>query len=178
MKKGLALTRGMIILVVAMAVVIVAAVGVGIWALTARSYPVITPDYAPPELEENAEKIEGDEGGKLVSAEGGGAVAIQFTKSVTVDLSDKTAELNFGNPSRSNQQMVVQIWTHDECIAQSGALKPGYKVSKLDLLPGAVNKFAGVGGYEGMIKIINYDENTGEKAMVEIELPLVINVVQ
>lgn len=179
MKKGLALTRGMIILVVAMAVVIVAAVGVGIWALTARSFPVITPDYAPNEMEENAEKIEGeDDTTKLEAAEGGGAVEIQFTKSVTVDLSDKTAYLDFKNPSKSTQQMVVQLWAHDEIVAQSGAVKPGYKVGKIDLLPGAANKFGGVGGYNGKLVILNYDEETGEKAMVNIDVAVTINVVQ
>ncbi len=177
MKKGLALTRGMIILVVAMAVVIVAAVGVGIWALTARTYPVITPDYAPNEMEENAEKIEGDDTTKLEAPDGGGAVEVQFTKKVTLDLSDKTVYLNFGNPSKSTQQMVVQLWAKDEILAQSGAIKPGYKVGKLELLPGAANKLA-VGGYEGKLVILNYDEETGEKAMVNIEVATLINVVQ
>ena len=178
MKKGLVLTRGMIILIVAMSVVIVAAVGVAFWALTAREQVVITPDYAPPEEEKYAEQIQGDQGGKFESEEGGGAVAVEFTKSITVDLSDKKAALNFGNPSRSNQQMVLQIWVHDVCIAQSGALKPGYKVSTLDLLPGATKSFAGVGGYDGKLVILNYDEVTGEKAMVNIEFPLRIDVVE
>ena len=47
---------------------------------------------------------------------------------------------------------------------------------KLDLMEG-VEKKLGVGGYEGKFIVHYYDQTTGEKAMVNTEIPITINVV-
>lgn len=152
------------------------AVGLTVWALFFRSSgPELTPDYAPMNQEENAEAIEGDSGDKLESPQGGGSVSISYSADVSIDLSEKTASLYFANPGKSNQDMVVQVVIQDTILAQSGTLKPGNQVTSLNLLDGAEKQLSS-GGYDGKLVILFYDETTGEKAVVNTEIPVTITV--
>lgn len=169
------MSRGVKILIAVMVVVMVAAIAVAVWAIFFREDVILTPDYAPPEKEENAEKIEDDDKTKLETTEGGGAVEIQFTKEAIVDLSEKVAYIDVGNPSKSTQLMVIQVIVGETIIAQSGTLQPGYRVQKLDLLQDA-EKILQEGGYDGKLKLLFYDEKTSERAIVDADLPMIINV--
>ena len=152
------------------------AVVISVWALFFRSRgSALTPDYAPVEEEKNAESIEGDSGDKLKSPQGGGSVSISYSTDVSIDLSEKSAGLYFANPSKSNQDMVVQVVIQDTILVQSGSLKPGNQVTKLNLLEGAEKKLS-PGGYDGKLVILFYDETTGEKAVVNTEIPVTIMV--
>ena len=153
------------------------AVGVTVWALFFRdSGPTLAPDYAPQEMEQHAETIPNDSGDKLDKPEGGGSVSLTYSNKVTVDLSDKMAALYFANPGKSNQDMVLQIAIQDTVILQSGTLKPGNQVKLLDLLEGA-EEMLSPGGYEGKFVVLYYDPDSGEKAMVNTEIPITVNVV-
>ncbi len=154
------------------------AVGITVWALFFResSSPTLTPDYAPHEMEQNAEAIPDDNGDKMENPEGGGSVSLTYSNKVTIDLSDKAASLYFANPGKSNQDMVVQIAIQDTIILQSGTLTPGQQVKLLDLLEGA-EEMLQPGGYEGKFIVLYYDQTSGEKAMVNTEIPITINVV-
>ena len=153
------------------------AVGVTVWALFFRdSGPVLAPDYAPQEMEQNAETIPNDSGEKMEKPEGGGSVSLTYSNKVTIDLSDKAAALYFANPGKSNQDMVLQIAIQDTVILQSGTLKPGQQVKLLNLLKGAEKQLS-TGGYEGKFVVLYYDQESGEKAMVNTEIPVTINVV-
>lgn len=144
------------------------------WALFFRdTITVLAPDYAPQQNEQNAEKIEGDDNEKLEQPEGGGAVSLTYSKEVTIDLSENKAKLLFGNPSKSNQDMLIQIVIQDKVILQSGILSPGYRVTKLDLFN---NVKLSEGKYEGKFVIYYYQRDTGEKAMLNTEIPLTITV--
>ena len=144
------------------------------WALFCRdTIIVLAPDYAPQQSEQNAEKIEGDDDEKLEQPEGGGAVSLIYSKEVTIDLSDNKAKLLFGNPSKSNQDMLIQIVIQDKVILQSGTLSPGFRVTKLDLFD---NIKLSEGKYEGKFVIYYYQRDTGEKAMLNTEIPLTITV--
>jgi len=165
------------------ALITVVAIGVTVWALFFRKPKTdapssgLTPDYAPQETEENAESIPGDDtSDKLDSPDGGGAVSMSYTKNVTIDISEEKAVLNFGNPGESNKDMLVQIVIQDTILVQSGRLTPGHKVSQLDLLDGAAKKLK-AGGYEGKIVVLFYDQESGEKAMLNAEIPVTIQVV-
>ena len=148
-----------------------------IWALFFRDDgPVLAPDYAPPEKEQHAETIPGDSGDKLDAPDGGGAVSLTYSNKVTIDLSDKVASLYFANPGKSNQDMLVQISIQDTLILQSGTLNPGQQVKLLDLLEGA-EELLQPGGYEGKFVVFYYNPASGEKAMVNTEIPVTINVV-
>ena len=180
-KKGAALFLGKRekIFLIIIALITVAAIGVTIWALFFRKPDDsgLTPDYAPPETESNAESIPGDDtSDKLDPPDGGGAVSISYTKNVAIDISEEKVVLNFGNPGESTQDMLVQVVIQDTILVQSGRLTPGHKVSQLDLLKGAAKKLQ-PGGYEGKIVVLFYDQESGEKAMLNAEIPVTIQVV-
>lgn len=177
-KKGaLILGKKEKIFLIIIALITVAAIGVTIWALFFRKPDDsgLTPDYAPQETESNAESMPDNGNDKLESPDGGGAVALSYTKNVTIDLSEEKAVLNFGNPSESNQDVLVQIVIQDNILVQSGRLTPGHKVSQLNLLEGKA-KLLKAGGYEGKIVVLLYDQESGEKAMLNAEIPVTIKV--
>jgi len=178
-KKGaLILGKKEKIFLIIIALITVAAIAVTVWALFFRKPDDsgLTPDYAPQDTESNAESIPGDNtSDKLDSPDGGGAVAMSYTKNVTIDISEEKAVLNFGNPGESTQDMLVQIVIQDTILVQSGRLTPGHKVSQLDLLEGAAKKLK-AGGYEGKIVVLFYDQESGEKAMLNAEIPVTIKV--
>ena len=165
------------LLILLLLLITLSAVCVTVWALFFRdSGPTLAPDYAPQEMEQNAESIPNDSDEKMAKPEGGGSVSLTYSNKVTIDLSDKAAALYFANPGKSNQDMVIQITIQDTVIVQSGTLVPGQQVKLLDLLEGAENQLS-AGGYEGKFVVLYYDQTSGEKAMVNTEIPITINVV-
>lgn len=174
MKKKLNKTTILIILLLFITLV---ASAVTTWALLSRnSGPVLAPDYAPQQMEQHAETIPNDSDEKMEKPEGGGAVSLTYSNKVTIDLSDKAASLYFANPGKSTQDMMLQIAIQDTVILQSGILKPGNQVKLLELLEGS-EKMLQPGGYEGKFVVLYYDQTSGEKAMVNTEIPITINVV-
>lgn len=167
------------ILILLLLFITIAAVGITIWSLFFRgSDVVLTPDYAPREEEINAVPIPDDTSGeKMEAAEGGGAVSITYGSNVSIILSNKTTALLFANPGKSTQDMVVQVVIQDTILAQSGRLVPGNQVTTLDLLDGA-DKMLSPGGYEGKLVVLYYDRESGEKAIVNTEIPITISVVE
>jgi len=167
------------ILVAILVLITVAAACITVWALFFRDsggQQVLAPDYAPQKQEQNAETIPNDTGDKMENPEGGGAVSLTYSNKVTIDLSDKAAALYFANPGKSNQDMVIQIAIQDTIILQSGTLSPGNQVKLLNLLEGAEDMLQ-PGGYEGKFIVLYYDQTSGEKSMVNTEIPITINVV-
>lgn len=153
------------------------AIGITIWALFFRSVPTLAPDYAPRQEEQYAEDIGDSSDQKLTQAEGGGAVSLTYTTKVDIDLSDKHAALYFANPSKSNQDIVLQIVVQDVVIAQSGTISPGKKIEKLDLLKDAAAQLS-PGGYNGEFVVLYYQPDTHEKTIVNTEIPVNITVEQ
>ena len=171
------------IIIAILAVITVAALCVTMWALFLREPSagdddkvILNPDYAPQKQEQNAETIPDDTGEKMENPEGGGAVSLTYSNEVTIDISDKAAALYFANPGKSNQDMVIQIAIQDTIILQSGTLSPGNQVKILNLLEGAEDMLQ-PGGYEGKFIVLYYDLTSGEKSMVNTEIPVTINVV-
>ena len=169
------------ILIAIIAVITVAALCVTMWALFLRepddsNKVILAPDYAPQNKEENAETIPDDTSDKMENPEGGGAVSLTYSNEVTIDLSVKAAAIYFANPGKSNQDMVIQIAIQDTIILQSGTLSPGHQVKLLNLLEGA-EEMLQPGGYEGKFIVLYYDQTSGEKSMVNTEIPITINVV-
>lgn len=157
-------------------VITVIAICVTVWALFFRDNgPALAPDYAPQEEEQNAETIPGDNGEKLDNPEGGGSVSLTYSREVSINLNDETAMLLFANPGKSNQDMVLQIVVQDTVIVQSGTLKPGNQVTTLELLDGMAKKLS-AGTYEGNFVVLYYHPETGEKAIVNTEIPITITV--
>ena len=166
------------LLILLLLLITIAAVGVSIWAIWFRdTTPVLAPDYAPRQVEENAEPIGDDGDEKLEQPEGGGAVGLTYAKEVGINLSEKSASLLFANPSKSNQDMILQLVIDDVVILQSGRLEPGNRVSVLKLLDGAEKRLA-AGGYDGKFVVLYYDRTSGEKAMINTEIPVNVTVTE
>ena len=169
------------ILIIFLIFITVAAIGVTVWALffreTEKLPTILAPDYAPLETEGNADTIPGDNTeGRKDNEVGSGSVSMSYSPEATIDLSDgKVTRMFFANPGKSNQDMVVQIVIRDVVIVQSGTLNPGKMVTKLDLLEGVASRLT-AGTYEGMYVILYYDPTTGEKAVVNTQMPITITV--
>ena len=163
------------IIIVVLILLLLITIGITVWALFFRdTTPVLAPDYAPQQTEENAEPFDDDtDGEKLQQQQGGGAVSLTYSKEVTIDLSDNVAKLLFANPYKSNQDMMLQIVIQDTVIVQSGLLTPGHQVTKLELFDNA-KRSKGID--EGKFVVLYYQKDTGEKAMINTEIPLTITV--
>lgn len=156
----------------------IVAVGVSIWAIWFRgSGAVLAPDYAPKETEQNAQPIGDDNDEKLEQPENGGAVSLTYAREVAVSRSAKTASLLFANPTKSNQDMVLQLVIDDVVIFQSGLLTPGNRVTTLNLLDGAEKRLAD-GGYDGKFVVLYYNRASDERAMVNTEIPVSVTVTE
>lgn len=170
--------KRLLVLLLLLLLITVIAVAISIWAIWFRDRgPVLGPDYAPKEIERNAEPIGDENDDKLVQPEGGGAVSLTYAKQVTISLSQKTASLLFANPTKSNQDMVICLVIDDVVILQSGRLTPGNQVTVLNLASGAEKRLA-EGGYDGKFVIFYYDGTSGEKAMINTEIPVEVTVVK
>lgn len=158
-----------LIILITLAVIILIALLVIVWSCAFNKGPgVLDPDYAIKDEEPNVEDMGGG-GDKLESPEGGGAVSLSYSKKVRIDLSDKRAILNFGNPSKSTQDMILELVVKDTVIIQSGRISPGKKVTRLDL-DGDAHKMLTKGGYVGTFVIYYYDPETGERAVLDTKI--------
>ncbi|MCD8120588.1 MAG: hypothetical protein LUE29_14125 [Lachnospiraceae bacterium] len=171
--------RTKLLIILLLLLITVIAVCITIWALFFRETKTVTlsPDYAPQETEENAEAIGDDDDEKLEASEGGGAVSLSYSTEVTIDLSEETATLYFANPSKSTQDMVLQLVIQDTVVIQSGLLVPGNQVASLNLLDGAADLLE-EGGYDGEFLVLYYDPDSREKAVVNTEIPVTITVTE
>lgn len=166
--------RLLIFLAALVIVAVVAVAAVLLWEHVFRdTAPVLAPDQAPA-AEENAKDMEGEQNtDKMEAEEGGGAVTISYEKEVAVSLSAQTASLKFQNPTRSINDMVLQLAIvsadgTETVIAQSGTIHPGKELNELDLIKDAAVLSAGT--YTGEFIILYYDPDTGEKAMVNTKI--------
>lgn len=164
------------LLIFILLLITVTAVCVTVWALFFREPDVmLAPDYAPLDTEEHAQPIPNDSGGQTAAQPGSGSVSLTYSNEVIIDLSRKTAALLFANPGRSNQDMVLQLVIQDTVILQSGRITPGNQVTTLELTGDAAGMLS-PGGYEGSFLIFYYDMASGEKAIVNTEIPISITV--
>lgn len=169
----------LVILIIILLAVTLTAVGITVWALffRTRQPDILAPDYAPQEVEENAEPLEEDSTEKLDAPDGGGAVTLMYQNGVSVDLSEGTASFMYGNPGESTVNVVLQIVIQDRLIAQSGRLEPGSQVTLLNLAEGAAEQLE-PGGYEGKYVLSFYDPDTGEKSAFDTEIPVSVTVAE
>jgi len=164
------------LIIILLLLLLIIAIGVTVWALFFRNGDsALVPDYAPQSIEENADPIGDESGEKLEKPDGGGSASLIYSKDVVIDLSDKTVSLLFGNPSRSNSDTLIQLVIQDKVIVQSGRIVPGNKVMSLPIREVA-EKLLPPGGYNGKLVVFYYNPETGEKAMINTEIPVNIIV--
>lgn len=165
--------------IVLLLLLIVALAAVCVWAVFFRDSGsvILPPDYAPMEEESNATDIEGDVSTKLEAPEGGGAVGLTYSSTVTVDLSDGSVKMLFQNPGRSLNNMILQVLVQDTLLAQSDLLVPGKQLNQLPLNKDAVSKLQ-PGGYKGQFVVSIYNPDTGEKSMVDAQVEISVVVTE
>lgn len=151
-----------------------AALLVAVWALFFTEPEVLEPDFNLLEIEENAEEME-DDGDASESIGGGGAVVLNFRYDVFVNMTSRKANLYFGLPSSSNKDAVLQLVVGDVLLAQSGRLPPGYQISTLDVKEEAVGRLQ-PGAYNGGLRVLYYDDETGERAILDTEIKVTVTV--
>jgi hypothetical protein len=171
------LSKKRMILLISLAVVLVAAIAVTTVVLIISKDEILPPDYPPQSSDPNQIPIPDDEGGKLESPTGGGAVNITYSRDVTVSLSRKNATFYYANPSKSNQNVAIAIVVGDVVISKSALITPGNMVTALSLEEG-VEKKLGIGGYDAELIVYCYHPETGEKAMVDTKAEITVNVVE
>lgn len=159
------------VVIVILVCVTLIAIGISVWAIKFREKKVaVAPDYAVHETEEYAKLIEDDHyDEKMTSEKGGGAVSMTYQKTVNVDLKSRELQLLFQNPSKSVNNIVIQIVVvpengDDIVIAESGILLPGYGIDKLQLAEDESELSEGV--YNGKFVVSYYNPDTGEKSIL------------
>lgn len=161
-------------LIAILSILIVLCLAVTIWALFFRGSDPITPDYPPQGTEENQKPIEGDDGEKIDSPEGGGAINVTYGTNAIVSLSEKKVTLYYANPNASNQNVAILIMIGDMVVAKSDLITPGNEVTELTLEDYAVSKLQ-AGGYNAELLVRAYNDD-GEKAMVDTKGELLLTV--
>jgi len=167
-----------LIIILLLALITVGAVTTTVIVLLNRdNTPVLAPEYAPQDTDDNAKPIENDDNTKLEAAEGGGAVSLTYSKEVTITLSDKKANVVFQNPGKSTKDIVLQLIIESDgkevVMAQSDLLPAGYMLNTMTLLDTAK---LSAGGYNGKFNVLYYDPDSGERAIVNTNIPLTITV--
>ena len=139
-------------------------IGITIWAVFFRKSETksLVPDYAPQQTEQNAEPLD-DNSRSLDVPEGGGGI-------------DKTAYFSYKHPSSSTQDIVLCIEVNGEIIARSGTIKPGNQLKTLPLLEGEVDKLSEGTYTDANFRVLSYDPQSGEKAMVDTVAKITVTV--
>lgn len=171
------MTKGQIIAIVSLLVGIVACISVTIGVSFFRdAKEPIAPDYAPEDRDPNAETIGEEDTSKMDVPQGGGALSMQYVDQVVIRLSEKKAYLSYSNPSKSAQNIVLQIVVKDHVIAQSGRIDPGYQLKEIPLSEGAESLLSEGVYTDAVFRIFNYHPTTGEKAMIDAVAQITVTV--
>ena len=166
------------LLIYILLLITLSAMAVTVWALFFRKPEVrLAPDYAPVAAEQNAQPIPGDQAVQEQAEPGSGSVSLTYSTEVDINLGSGRVDLLFANPGRSNQDMVLQIVIQDTVLLQTGRISPGNQVYGLQLSADAVQMLS-PGGYEGSFLIFYYDPVSGEKAIINTEVPISVNVTE
>ncbi|MBQ3256131.1 MAG: hypothetical protein IJA67_01770 [Oscillospiraceae bacterium] len=162
-------------LIIALVLITVVSLSITTWTLYFREPKVLTPDYAPPDVEINAQPIIENTEEKLDIPEGEEGIALTFNPNVSIFLSIEQASVMLSNPSVSTQDIIVEVVIQDTILVQSDRITPGNQITVLDLEERAAEMLM-PGEYDGKLMIHCYDTKTGKKAVVNTELPVSVKV--
>ena len=139
----------------------------------------LEPDYNIVDPDQNASAIPGDTGAPETPEvpQGGGSMSLIYSDQVSVDLATGKVGLFYQNPSESTHSIVVQIIIQrgedQYLVAESGAIDPGFMLTDLTL---SDDLQLAPGVYEGLLKLLFFDRATGERAVVDTNIPADITV--
>ena len=139
---------------------------------------VLEPDYENVKPDDNAQTIPGETTGEVPDPpQGGGSMNLVYSDQVLVSLESEKVSLYYQNPSSSSHSIVVQIiitrGDDQYLVAESGGINPGYMLTEMSL-DDNIKLTSGV--YKGIMKLWFFDPNTGERAVVDTNIPVTITV--
>lgn len=174
------LQKHKVIITAVLSVVLTVAVGITVWAVWLKDdggKAQLAPDYPPQSIDKNQKPIGDDNTQKLPTSTGGGAINVTYGKEAEISLGGESISLYYANPNASNQNVAISIMIGDITIAKSHLITPGNMITELKLESGASDMLS-VGGYDATLVIRAYHPQTNEKAMVDTEAELVVNVAE
>lgn len=135
-------------------------------------------DYAPSNSDPGVVKLDDEESN---ASSLGSKVSLKYKNEALVDLEKGKIDLFFQNPSKSNQNVTLEIKASeldnpDEeiTIAKSNMIPVGYGIYELSLYDDINLK---KGSYSGIIVVNYYDAKTEEKAAVNTYIPIAIEII-
>ena len=134
---------------------------------------IIDPDHPLPTQDPNVEVLPTDPNEqKPTVPEGGGSLSMIYTLEAELSLSTGDIKIYFKNPNASSHDVSVILYViaGDEAIAiaQSGLIKAGQGLAKLEFVEGTAKLKEGV--YTGKYVLSCFDPYTGERALVQPEI--------
>lgn len=142
------------------------------YLLNTPAEPAVKPLHPLPSEDTQAQPLEDDNSSKVSSPEGGGAVSMTYTLNAEISLETGRIAMYFKNPNASNHDIVVEMYIisggEETLIASSGRVKAGYGLYNMSL--GIDFSLLSAGNYEGKYKVIYYDPETGERALIESDI--------
>ncbi len=134
--------------------------------------PAIDPYHPLPEEDSQAESIQDDHSQKAQSEKGGGSVSMIYTLKADLSLSGGSISMHFKNPGASNHDVVLELYILSDGtetkIAQSGRIRAGYGLYEMQMDREAAVLQEGI--YQGKYKVLYYDPDTGERALIESDI--------
>ena len=95
---------------------------------------------------------------------------------MTVRLSSGEVQFQYTHPSSSTQNIVLCVEVEGTVIAQSGLILPGSQLQTLSLLEGAADTLSEGTYTNADFRILSYDPESGEKAMVDTLAQITVTV--
>ena len=159
-------------------------IGILIWFLIrglSGDNPPVTPTVTDPspinplppkdshqESIESSEKQTKDKDDEDESQKGGGKVSMIYTLKAKISLTTDVADIYFKNPDNSNQCVALELYVENGeesyLIGQSGLVEPGNALYIMDYKD---ENLLSEGEYDAHYKVIYYNPDTGERALVE-----------
>ena len=135
--------------------------------------PVINPmPSTDPHLESIPQDIGTEDDEQHEVQEQGGSVSMIYSLNAYLELSSGKVDILFQNPTKSTHDVVLELYvindTQKTLIAQSGRIPPSTALAQLTMMEGSAVLDTGM--YEGMFKVLYYNPETGERALVETEI--------
>ncbi len=174
-------SRKMIAVIITAIVLLTFAVVASVVLMTRDEKPsgeVLEPDYEHVKPDHNAQTIPGETTGASTDApQGGGSMSLVYSDQVIVYLDSGKVGLHYQNPSSSSHSIVVQIiiprGDEQYLVAESGGINPGYMLTEMTLNE---NIQLSEGVYKGIMKLWFFDPETGDRAVVDTNIPVEITV--
>ena len=131
--------------------------------------------FAP--IDEDRHQIVADDETDEPTNPGSQTISFRFNQTIHIDPSTGHAYLDFTNPGKSTNKIVVRLEDSADgsVMAESGAIMPGYSLDYLTLTNDGIDRI-NAGTRDGTIVLQAYSVADDSKAMVDSRLPVVLEI--